>query len=181
MTVTDKSNSNSDAFGSVAMESYALNPVGAHIFRAQHEAVLRQANRISVCIAQGIGPSGPGREQAVSACIAMTTMISLLSIHQSLEESLVRRMLSGDPRLRTQIDQYEREIAPVISEFHALTRKFTSPSVIAEKGQEFAQAFTSVLSMLQERFKSEERDLFGAYDRAVRIGLPSGAILDQES
>jgi hypothetical protein len=177
MSKTDSGNQQlADAFGPAALESFALSPGGAHIFRAQHEAILRSATAITTCIEAGFVDEAAG-ERALQARETLTTMVSCVLIHQSLEQSLMRRALSGDPRTRMQIEQFERDGVPVVSELAGLARRYPTPSAILRAPAEFSQGFASVLSKLQERFRGEERELFTAYDRSVRVSAPGGALL----
>lgn len=175
-TAAAGANQHADAFGPVALESFALAPTGAHLFRAQHEAILRLAATIAGCIDAGLAGEAAGA-RAVEARTTLTTMVSLLTIHQSLEESLMRRALAGDTRTRLQLEQVEREMAPVMSELASLSRRYPTPSSILGVPAAFGQAFASLLSKLQERFRAEERELFTVYDRSVRVSAPGGALL----
>lgn len=165
----------SDAFGPVTLESFALNPTGAHLLRAQHEQLLRLAGAVTTLVEAGLDSSLAGCTRALGARNNLTTLLSLVSVHQSLEESMLRRALATDPRIRLSLEQFEREIAPLLSELASLSRRYPTPSSIVDS--DFAPQFASWLAKLSDRFRAEERDLFPAYDRVVKIAAPGGAML----
>lgn len=157
-----------DAFGPVTLASFAQNPTGAHLFRSQHELLQQQMAAVSRQCASEINP-----EAALEARIAINWLSSLLPIHQSLEDSLIHRLLSSEPRSRMIAEQFEREMVPLGGEWAAYTRRYpTASSIFHAPAGEFAAASSALFSRLQERFRREERDLFPVYDR-----LASGAML----
>jgi hypothetical protein len=166
-----------DAFGPVALATFALNPSGAHLFRAQHEHILRTLANVTDAVESGLA-GARGVSAALAAREALTIASSMLSIHQSLEDSLVRRALAAEPRMRLVVDQFEREMAPLVSEMASIARRYPTPSSILKNAGEFALAFSSLLSKLQERFRAEERELLSAFDRTARVGAPGGALLE---
>lgn len=164
-----------DAFGSVALETFALNPSGAHLFRAQHGVLLGLATQISEALDRE--PASDKGAAALEARNALTSLHSLFTLHQTLEEAILRRTLQGDPRSRAQMDQFEREMAPISSEVGAISRRFSAPSVILANTEAFATAFSSLHLKLKERFRAEERELFPAFDKSVGAAGPAGALL----
>ena len=170
-------NEHADAFGPVSLATFALNPTGAHLFRAQHEHILRTLAAVTEAVESGFN-GARAVASALAAREALTIASSMLAIHQSLEDSLVRRALAAEPRMRLVVDQFEREMAPLASEMASLARRYPTPSSILKATQEFTLAFTSLLSKLQERFRAEERELLPAFDRTTRASAPGGAILE---
>ena len=120
--------------------------------------------------------SDPGAS-ALSARQFLTAAVSMLVVHQSLEDALVRRALAAEPRMRLVVEQFEREMAPLMSEISALSREYPTPSSILKKPFQFGLTFSCLLLKFQERFRDEERELLSAYDRTVRVSAPGGAIL----
>lgn len=175
---TKQFNDNADAFGPVALTSFATNPTGAHLFRAQHERILRVLDGILPQVEAARDDSESGG--ALVARQALTVASSLLVAHQSFEESLVRRALNSDPRARPIIEQFEREMALLAADFSAFLRRYPSASSIIRSPGEFIPTFSSLLAKLQERFRAEERELFTAYDRAVCAAAPGGAVFSAE-
>lgn len=168
-------NDQADAFGPVTLAGFALSPSGAHLFRAQHEHILRAMAGVTACIEAGLESDSGAR--ALSARQLLTTATSMLVVHQSLEDALVRRALLAEPRMRLVVEQFEREMAPLMSEIAALSRHYPTPSSILKNSVEFGLTFTSLLFKFEERFRAEERELLSAYDRTVRVAAPGGAIL----
>lgn len=160
-----------DAFGPVTLANFAQNPSGAHVFRAQHEllsqlmaAVLRHAE------------AAISGEAAYQARVALTSLTSLLPVHQGLEDALVHRSLAADPRARMMAEQFEREMAPLVAELASLSRRFpTASSILHSPKGEFVSAVQGFFTRLQERFRREERDLFPAFDRTANGVLSTAA------
>jgi hypothetical protein len=152
-----------DAFGPVTLATFAQNPSGAHLFRVQHEMLVQLMARVVSSTEVDVGP-----ESALRARTALTTLTTLLPVHQSLEDSLVHRALVGEPRARMLAEQFEREMVPLGAEVAALSRRYPAASsiLVAPRG-EFAAAASGLFSRLQERFRREERDLFPSFDRAA--------------
>lgn len=152
-----------DAFGPVTLASFAQKPTGAHLFRVQHGLLIKLMGSV-VSGAEG----DVDAESALRVRADLTTLTSLLPIHQSLEDSLVHRALSSEPRARMVAEQFEREMAPLAAELSALARRYHSASSIlyAPKG-EFASVAGAISARLQERFRREERDLFPSFDRSA--------------
>lgn len=152
-----------DAFGPVALANYATKATGAHLFRAQHEHLVRLMTAIVVGTERDV--TGP---LAVAARINLTTLTTLLPLHQALEDNLVFRGVEQEPRSRMVAETFEREIAPLLAELAALSRRYPSASSIylSLKG-EFTHACAGLFTRLHERFKREERDMFPLYDRAI--------------
>lgn len=167
-----------DAFGPVALANFALHPTGAHIFRAQHEQILRALSRVTGLLEAGFGAGPVGCSQALQASCDMTLVLSMMGIHQSIEDSIIRRTLAAEPRMRLVVEQFEREMAPLMSEMFSFVRRYPSPSSILKSTSEFSNTFSSLLAKLQERFRAEERELLSAFDRAIRVSAPGGALLE---
>lgn len=167
---------NTDAFGPVALASFALNPTGAHLFRAQHERILRTLDAVTACIEGGLGGDEAGGVRALAIRRSLTSVLSMLAIHQALEDALVRRALAQEPRMRLVVEQFEREMAPLVSELAALSRRFPTPSSVLRSPTEFADAYAGLLAKLQERLRAEERELHSVYDRTARVSS-TGALL----
>jgi hypothetical protein len=163
-----------DAFGPVALETFALNPTGAHLFRAQHGVLLGVAAQVTSNFDAGLA-SAQGAA-ALDARNGLTRLHSLFSVHQDLEVAILRRTLQSDPRARAQMDQLEREMAPLSSELAAISRRFAAPSYILANAEAFTNAFSSLHIKLQERFRAEERELFPAFDKSVGAAGPAGAL-----
>jgi hypothetical protein len=67
------------------------------------------------------------------------------------------------------VEQFEREMAPLLTELAALARHYPSArSILRAPRGEFAQAASALFTRLRDRFRREERDLFPAYDRGAR-------------
>jgi hypothetical protein len=160
-----------DAFRPATLAHFAQRPSGAHLFRVQHEHLAQLMHRVIV------GSEGtPTGESAVDARSALTTLTSLLAIHQSLEESLVHRSLAAEPRARMAAEQFEREMVPLMAELGSLARRYpTASSIFHGVKGEFAAAATHLFARLQERFRREERDLFPVFDRVTTGTLPVAA------
>lgn len=158
-----------DAFGPVTLATFAQSPSGAHLFRVQHELLLQLMSRVGAGTEGEVGP-----ETALQARTALTTLATLLPVHQSLEDSLVHRALSGEPRARMLAEQFEREMAPLSAEVAALSRRYpTASSILFAPRGEFAAAASGLFTRLQERFRREERDLFPSFDRSASGSLPA--------
>ena len=152
-----------DAFGPVTLAAFAQNPTGAHLFRVQHELLVQLMSRVVSSTEGEVGP-----ESALQARTALTTLTTLLPVHQSLEDSLVHRSLSGETRARMLAEQFEREMVPLAAEVAALSRRYpVASSILSAPRGEFAAAASGLFSRLQERFRREERDLFPALDRVA--------------
>lgn len=153
-----------DAFGPVALTTYAQSPSGAHLFRVQHERLLQLMERI---VAKTEGEvTGEG---AVDARNALTTLSAQLPVHQGLEDAMVMRLLGAETKVRMLAEQFEREMAPLLTELAALARRYPTPSSILQAPRgEFSQTASSLFTRLRERFRREERDLFPSYDRGSR-------------
>jgi hypothetical protein len=164
-----------DAFGPVALATFALNPSGAHFFRAQHEQIIRSLDLIADILSHGLGRSS--LDAALRIRTELTCIVEMIHVHQSAEEFIIRRALESEPRLRMTAEQFERQMIPLMAEFSNLGRSFVTPSAILAAPNEFAQEFTSLYSRIQERFKTEERELFSAYDRAMHVASPGGVML----
>ncbi|MEJ6002699.1 hemerythrin domain-containing protein [Paucibacter soli] len=161
-----------DAFGPVALTTFAANPAGSHLFRVQHEQLT--ALMTSILAATEVDVTG---DAGVLARNKLTSLATLLPLHQSMEEGLVHRALSAEPRLRMTAETFEREMSPLVAELAALSRRFPSASSIINSPRgEFAQACSSLFTRLQERFRREERDIFSAFDRVVGVGAVSVAV-----
>jgi len=160
-----------DAFGPVALASFASNPNGAHLFRVQHERLTSLMT--SILAATEVEVTGA---LSVAARSHLTTLATLLPLHQSLEDGLVHRALAPEPRVRMVAEAFEREMAPLLAELAALSRRFPSASsILSAPNGEFAQACSGLFSRLQERFRREERDIFSAYDRVAGSETPAVA------
>jgi len=152
-----------DAFGPVTLSSFAQNPSGAHLFRVQHEMLVQLMARVVSSTEGDVRP-----ESALQARTALTTLTTLLPVHQSLEDSLVHRTLAGESRVRMLAEQFEREMVPLGAEVAALSRRYpVATLILAAPRGEFAAAASGLFSRLQERFRREERDLFPSFDRAA--------------
>lgn len=152
-----------DAFGPVALASFAMNPSGAHLFRMQHERLASLMT--SILASTEVQITGAG---ALAARNALTSLTVLMPVHQSLENDLIHRALAGEPRARMMAEQFEREMVPLLSELASLARRYPSPSSIAAAPEgAFVQQAGSLFNKFQERFRREERDLFPVYDRSV--------------
>ncbi len=160
-----------DAFGPVTLATFAQKPSGAHLFRVQHELLVHLMSRAVTSTEGEVGP-----ESALHARNALTTLTTLLPVHQSLEDSLVHSALSGEPRARMLAEQFEREMVPLAAEVAALSRRYpAASSILSAPRGEFAAAASGVFSRLQERFRREERDLFPSFDR-VASGAPAAPV-----
>lgn len=163
-----------DAFGAAALQSFALSPSGAHLFRAQHDKILVAASAVTRSIEQGI----PGNTRlALEAHCGLTTFTAMLGVHQRFEDALCRQLLGGDPRTRAQAEQAERDMAPVLSELQSLTRRFSAPSLLLTASDEFGQAWAALLARLQERLRTEEREFFTAVDSRCGANAPAVALM----
>jgi hypothetical protein len=159
-----------DAFGAATLQSFALNPSGAHLFRAQHEKILSMASVVTRSIEQGVASNG---RLALEAHRGLTTLTAMLGVHQSFEEALCQQLLGSDPRTRAQAEQAERDLAPVVAELQSLTRRFAAPSLLLAAPDEFAHAWAALLARLQERFRAEERKFFTAVDGRCGANTPA--------
>jgi hypothetical protein len=173
MKQPDTESQYADAFGPVALANGAISPNGAHLFRAQHEVIIRALADVTACAEAGYA----SEETALRAHSSLARAISALNVHQFFESTMVRRVLAVDPRVRMLVDQFEREMAPLQAEFAAFLRKYPVPSSIIKAPTDFAHTFSSLLLKLHERFRLEEREVFPAFDRVVRPGAPSAALL----
>ena len=160
-----------DAFQPATLAHFAQRPSGAHLFRVQHERMAQLMRRVVV------GSEGVlSGESVVDARSALTTLTSLLSIHQSLEESLVHRSFAAEPRARMIAEQFEREMVPLMAEMGSLARRYpTASSILHGSKGEFTAAAGHLFARFQERFRREERDLFPAFDRITTGNLAVAA------
>jgi len=177
MTSNTSINKNADAFGPVALVNFALNPTGAHMFRAQHEQILRSLDDASTLIDDGADSIQANGERVVQICWFLTLASSMMATHQSIEDTLVRRALEDEPRMRLIVEQFEREMPPLVSEMTLLSRRYPTPSSILKNTGEFGTALSSLVLKLRERFRAEERDIFPAYDRNICVPVPAGSLL----
>ncbi|MFK4705786.1 hypothetical protein ABIC83_002625 [Roseateles asaccharophilus] len=160
-----------DAFGPVTLTAFASNPNGSHVFRAQHAHLTRLM--AGVLAAAEAGLDG---ERAVVIREGLTSLSTLLQLHQSLEDGLVHRALSAEPRSRMMAETFEREMAPLVAEVASLSRRFPTPSsIMASSKGEFATLCGNLFTRLKERFGREERDIFSAYDRILGAGTSTQA------
>lgn len=159
-----------DAFGPVTLGAFAQNPARAHLFRVQHEVLLTYAAKLM----SFVEPTATA-EAALQARLTLTTLSSLMPIHQSLEEAVMRSVLSGEPSSRMLVEQFERDMAPLAHELAALGQRYPTASSICRAPQgEVAIAVTAFVTRLTDRMRREERELFPALDRNLPI-LPATA------
>lgn len=169
---TNNENTQQDAFSLVTLAGAALHPTGAHVFRAQHEQMLRKLDSISGLLeAPHTTNDGPA-ERALQIRHAMTSFSVMFSVHQAVEDALLRSLLGREPRVRVLLDQFEREIQPLKSEVNSLLRRYPSPSVILREMSDFTATFPSLSLKIQERLRTEERELYPLYDRALHVATP---------
>lgn len=163
----------SDAFGPVSLSRFAANPTSAHLFRVQHEVMVRQMDAITFeANTLTRGSLSEAAERALNVANAMTTLRSVIETHQVMEAGLMHKVLAGDPRQRMVAEQFEREAGAVVAEIDKLLIVFGAPSSILDDQATFAERVGVTFGKLKERFKAEERDLFPVFDR-LTAGSPS--------
>ena len=162
----------SDAFGPVSLSRFAANPTSAHLFRVQHEVMVRQMDAITFeANTQGAGSLAEAAERALNVANSMTALRSVIEAHQIMESGLMHKVLASDPRQRMVAEQFEREAGAVIAEIDKLLIVYGSPSAILDDQATFAEKCGAAFAKLKERFKSEERDLFPVFDRLTAGSL----------
>lgn len=163
----------SDAFGPVSLSRFAANPTSAHLFRVQHEVMVRQMDAITFeANTLTRGSLSDAAERALNVANSMTSLRSVIETHQVMEAGLVHKVLAGDPRQRMVAEQFEREAGAVVAEIDKLLIVFGAPSTILDDQATFAERVGVIFGKLKERFKAEERDLFPVFDR-LTAGSPS--------
>lgn len=147
------------AFSSLSLSLFIDRPRQCtQLLRAQHSEILGGLSDIvSAC-------DDHGKPDVAGLKLAFSRLGSNLIAHIDLERGLVGKQMSADPRARAIFDQFEREIAPVRIRLSSLNRTFATSSLIASKLAEFKQSVTELRVFLDERFRSEERELFTAFD-----------------
>lgn len=153
------------AFSALSLSLFIDRPRQCtQLLRAQHAEILGGLSDImSAC-------EDHGKPDAAGLKLAFSRLGSNLITHLGLERSLVGKQMSADPRARAIFDQFEREIAPLSIRVSSLNRAFATPSLIASKLTEFKQAVADLRLFLEERFRSEERELFNEFDAIAHQG-----------
>lgn len=164
-------NSLADSFGSVALAQFAADPNSAHLFRAQHEHIIRMLDELTtLCSEQVQNPL----DTALKARNMLTQIRVLASMHQTLENNVTHQVVATDPVLRISAEQFEREMVPLLAELSALSKRYPAPSTIAADLHGFTRASGELFTRLRERYRREEREAFPAFDRAA-----SDPVMDQ--
>lgn len=159
-----------DAFLPEVLTAFAQKPGGAHLFRVQHEHLL-QLMRDTVAQAEDSSRD----ESAANARIGLTAIGINSGIHQTLEEALVHSVLASEPRARMVVEQFERELVPLVAELEALARRYPTASSILASRSDFVGAASHLFGRLRDRFRREERDLFPLFERATAGATPVAA------
>lgn len=151
------------AFNYLSLSVYARSPSGSRLFRVQHSELLMNFDEVLVM-------AHAGRSNALDLRNKLTTLTSQLTVHFSMEENIIYKQMMQDPRARSIAEQFERELSAVRTSVHSYLKKYATPSFIANNLPEFIEDTEQQARHLQDRFKSEERELFVAYDRLARGG-----------
>lgn len=163
---------NADVFSYAVLAQFALSPTGSHLFRAQHESIVRLMNRVLETLASRKSDSGGW---SLVARNGLTDILSMIQVHQSFEDDLLRRSLASDARSRMLHEQLERDVAPILSSLAALGHKFSTPSSIEDGPDEFFRQASEIFERVQDRFRMEERQLHSLYDRHTLTPLSAVA------
>ena len=164
-------NSLADSFGSVALAQFAADPNSAHLFRAQHEHIIRALDELTTLCTE---PVQNPLDTALKVRNMLTSIRVLVSMHQTLENNVTHQVVATDPVLRIQAEQFEREMVPLLAELASLSKRYPAPSTIAADMHGFMRASADLFTRMRERYRREEREAFPAFDRAA-----SDPVLDQ--
>jgi len=171
-------NASSDAFGSVSLSRFAAAPNSAHLFRAQHEHLVRLMDSISTSAhALATGQIDERAARALEISISMITLKSLLATNQTLQSGMMHKILGSDPRHRMLAEQHERDGLVALGALDKLTLSYGSPSRILDGYSTFVDEALPVFTGIKDRFRIEERDLFSVFDRMVASSSSSSSAL----
>lgn len=156
------------AFDAVSLANFALSASGAHLFRAQHEHLLRMLDdALSLVAGSSLGDGvSTSSGEVIEARKRVTRFCAMLALHRKFETELFLGSLASDPRTRMLIEHAEREMVSVAGQAAALARAYPTPSSIAADVAGFTQATQVLHDKLATCFASEERELFVVFDRA---------------
>ena len=156
-----------DAFAAEVLTSFAVNPTGASLFRAQHEQLIRLMQAIL-----SLAERSSVAESALELRVKLTTLSVLAPMHQELEDTILMKSLSGEPRARMLAEQSGRDMVPMLTELAQLGRRYLSVGDILESERgELSKAAGNLFSRFQEHFRREERELLVEFDRAATSRL----------
>lgn len=150
-----------DAFSSLSMSMFVDRSAQClQLFRAQHAELLAKASAL-------VDASEADPDGVAGLASGLMDLMSKLSLHLTLKRGVMGKQMSSDPRGRAVFDQFDRDIAPLRQRAAELAKAYASPSQIAARSHEFKADILEFRALLDERFRSEERDLFSEFDRYV--------------
>lgn len=151
----------SGSFDYLTLALFAERPQAAtQLLRSQH-AELQVAFERLRALTEG------GAEQSHAVRVLMTKIIANVQVTLQLEQGVLGKQVSADPRTRALFDQFQRELAPARGMMNEWARTYPTPSVIAANLPEFRASTERVLRVLEERFRHVQRDLYVECDRVI--------------
>ena len=147
------------AFEYLTLSLFADRTQGVtQLLRSQHSEIQMGFERIRDLLMGGADKSSDIK-------MVMVSVFAQVHLHLALERGVMGKQMSTDPRGRVMFDQFDLELAPLLSTISELSRSFPNPSAIASDFAGFKAIIERAMRLIDERFRHEERDLYVEFDR----------------
>lgn len=132
-------------------------------FRQQHNELLSLATEL-----QGLLNETALAKDATAARTALSKLMGKLTMHLSTEDKVLYPELeaSKDPAVSTMARRFSTEMKSTATAVGAYNARWGTPSVIKENPQTFIKETKGIVSVLADRIKRENQELYATADRS---------------
>lgn len=154
------------SFDFLSMSFFSSDAACIPLLKAQHDELLRNITSMLSVLSDHTRPE---RDTSLEVSNLLTEFSCHFNLHISVREARLVKRLAKDPRSRGLVNQLERESLAIRSTVSTLLRDYLSPSSILFDLRGFSGALSTLLRQLTTVFKDEERELFPAYEKLLRL------------